>query len=34
MQEYVLIFLLLLMSGNVAKVVYGAINKKKPENLK
>ena len=34
MQENVLIILLLLMIGTVAKVVYEAMHKKKPENLK
>lgn len=34
MQEYILIFLLLLMVGTVAKVVIGALRKKKPESTK
>jgi len=34
MQENVLIILLLLMIGTAAKVVYGAIHKKKPGNPK
>jgi hypothetical protein len=34
MQENVLIILLLLMIGTVAKVVYGAMHKIKSENLK
>jgi hypothetical protein len=34
MQEYILIILLVLMVGTVAKVVFGAIRKKKPEEAK
>ena len=34
MQETILIILLLLMIGTVAKVVFGAMRKKKPEKAK
>ena len=34
MQEYFLITLLLLMVGTVAKVVFGAMRKKKPDEAK
>jgi hypothetical protein len=34
MQENILMILLLLMFGTVAKVVFGALRKKKPEKTK